>query len=64
MFQTENKDGNLYFSGCEVEKLAEKYGTPIYIVSEDKIRLKCSEVRESFLNNIQIQKPFMQARPF
>lgn len=64
MFQTENKNGSLYFSGCEVEKLAEKYGTPLYVVSEDNIRAKCREVRESFLNKYPNTKVFYASKAF
>lgn len=64
MFKTENKNGSLYFSGCEVEKLAEKYGTPLYVVSEDIIRSKCREVRESFLNEYPNTKAFYASKAF
>jgi diaminopimelate decarboxylase len=64
MLHTENKNGSLYFSGCEVEKLAEKYGTPLYVVSEDNIRLKCKEVRESFLNKYPNTKAFYASKAF
>lgn len=64
MFQAENKNGILYFSGCEVEKLAEKYGTPLYVVSEDIIRLRCREIRESFLNKYINTKAFYASKAF
>lgn len=64
MFQTENINGSLYFSGCEVEQLAQKYGTPLYVVSEDLIRLKCREVRESFLNKYKNTKAFYASKAF
>ena len=64
MFQAENKNGILYFSGCEVQKLAEKYGTPLYVVSEDIIRLRCREIRESFLNKYINTKAFYASKAF
>jgi diaminopimelate decarboxylase len=64
MFQTENKNGSLYFSGCNVEKLAQKYGTPLYVVSEDNIRSRCREVRESFLNKYPNSKAFYASKAF
>ena len=32
------KDGKLYFAGYSVPELAEKYGTPLYLLDESKIR--------------------------
>jgi len=64
MFQTENRNGSLYFSGCEVEKLAEKYGTPLYVVSEDIIRLRCKEIRDSFLKKYINTKAFYASKAF
>jgi diaminopimelate decarboxylase len=64
MFHTKNKNGSLYFSGCEVEKLAKKYGTPLYLVSEDKIRSKCREVRASFLYKYPNTKAFYASKTF
>lgn len=42
-------DTNYNFSGFDTVELAKQYGTPLYVVSEDLIREKCREVRESFL---------------
>ena len=43
-----NKSGNLEFDRCEVVKLAQKYGTPCYIFSENIIRKKCREYVTAF----------------
>jgi len=43
-----NKSGNLEFDRCEVVKLAQKYGTPCYIFSENIIRKKCWEYVTAF----------------
>ncbi len=40
---------NYIFSGFDTVALAKEYGTPLYVVSEDIIRKKCREVRETFL---------------
>ena len=37
----ERKDGVLRFGGADVAKLAEKYGTPLYLYDEDRIRSNC-----------------------
>ena len=34
----ENRKGNLYFDGFSVEELAQKYDTPLYLLSEQRIR--------------------------
>ncbi len=41
---------NYSFQGFDTVELAKKYGTPLYVISEDRIRDKCRSVRESFLN--------------
>lgn len=40
---------NYIFSGCDTVKLAKKYGTPLYIMSEDYIKERCKEIREDFV---------------
>ncbi|MEG0775067.1 diaminopimelate decarboxylase [Clostridium sp.] len=64
MFGIENRDGTLYFSNCNVEKLAEKYGTPLYVISEPSIKNKCKEVRDSFLNKYPNTKAFYASKAF
>jgi len=43
-----NKSGNLEFDQCDLVKLAQKYGTPCYIFSENIIRKKCREYVTAF----------------
>lgn len=43
-----NKSGNIEFDRCELIKLAQKYGTPCYIFSENIIRKKCREYVSAF----------------
>lgn len=38
---TVSENGHLNFAGADTLKLAEKYGTPAYIIDENKIREKC-----------------------
>lgn len=40
---------NFNFYGCDTVVLAKKYGTPLYVVSEDYIKERCKEIREDFL---------------
>lgn len=42
------KDDILYFAGQDTTKLAEKYGTPLYLMDEDKIREKCRIYKHAF----------------
>ena len=35
---TVGENGHLYVGGCDTVALAEKYGTPLYVVDEDKLR--------------------------
>jgi len=42
-----SKDGQLYFAGQRVKTLADKYGTPLYLMDEDKIREKCRLFNEA-----------------
>ena len=49
---TVNGQGHLCFGGQDTVKLAEKYGTPLYLMDEDRIRERCrtymSAMKEAF----------------
>lgn len=42
-----NKKGNLCFAGRDTVELAEKHGTPLYLMDEDRIRERCRTYREA-----------------
>ena len=42
-----NKEGHLEISGCDTAYLAEKYGTPLYLMSEDRIRENMRKYKNS-----------------
>ncbi len=42
------KDGVLYFAGQNTVELAKKYGTPLYLMDEDKVREKCRAYKAAF----------------
>lgn len=42
------KNGVLHFAGQDTIKLAAKYGTPLYLMDEDKIREKCRAYKHAF----------------
>ena len=44
-----HENNQLYIDGCSAVDLAEEYGTPLLVLSEDHIRSKCREIRETFL---------------
>lgn len=41
--------GNLMFYGSDTVELGRKYGTPLYVISEDFIKDRCKEIRDDFL---------------
>ena len=41
-------DGVLYFAGQNTLELAKQYGTPLYLMDEDKIREKCRAYKRAF----------------
>lgn len=47
------KNNTLYFDGCNTVELADKYGTPLYVVSENAIIGRCNELREMFLDKYE-----------
>lgn len=46
----EIKNGVLYFDGCNTVELAEKYKTPLYVMSETDIVSRFNELKECFVN--------------
>lgn len=44
----EIKNGILYFDGCKTVELAQKYGTPLYVMSENDILERFSQLKEAF----------------
>ncbi len=45
----EIRDGRLFFDGCDTVKLAEEYGTPLYVFSETDIENRLSELKKDFV---------------
>ena len=44
----DRRDGRLRFAGQDTLSLAEAYGTPLYLMDEDRIRHNCRLYTESF----------------
>ena len=45
-----NEKGHLTIGGCDTIELAKQYGTPLYVLDENKIRNTCRSYVESFKN--------------
>jgi len=60
----EVKNGILYFDGCSTVELAQKYGTPLYVVSETDIMEKCQEFRDCFLDRYPDTRVAYAAKAF
>ncbi|MBO4423593.1 MAG: diaminopimelate decarboxylase, partial [Clostridia bacterium] len=43
-----NENGHLTVGGADTVTLAEKYGTPLYILDEDCVRAKCRQYKAAF----------------
>ena len=45
---TTERKGNLYIGECDLVELAQKYGTPLYVIDEESIRQICCEYKDAF----------------
>lgn len=52
------------FAGCDTVQLAKKYGTPLYIMSEDYIKDRCKEIREDFLERYSNTRAVYASKAF
>ncbi len=60
-----NGKGHLSISGCDTVELAEQFGTPLYVMSEDHIRSICKRYVSSFEKNYQGNgKPVYASKAF
>ncbi|MCR4868514.1 MAG: diaminopimelate decarboxylase [Lachnospiraceae bacterium] len=48
MNNLEIRDNRLYFDGCDTTELAEKFGTPVYVMSYSEIMRRINELKEQF----------------
>jgi diaminopimelate decarboxylase len=49
----ENRDGVLYIDGCSSIELAERYGTPLYVMSENRIRNNYRRLHRAFSKHLK-----------
>lgn len=60
-----NDKGHLVISGCDTVELAEQFGTPLYVMSEDEIRSVCRRYQSSFEKYYQGNgKPIYASKAF
>jgi diaminopimelate decarboxylase len=43
-----NSQDHLQVGGCDVPQLAQRFGTPLYILDEDSLRTACKQYRQAF----------------
>lgn len=61
---TEIINGILYVDGCSTKDLAERYGTPLYILSEKAIIQRFNELKKCFMNKYSNTKVAYAAKAF
>jgi diaminopimelate decarboxylase len=49
----ESRNGELYFDGVSVRELAEEFGTPLYVTSENRIRENYRRLHNALIRNCQ-----------
>lgn len=55
---------NFMFAGMDTVELAKKYGTPLYLMSEDFIKERCKEIRDDFLSKYPNTKAVYASKAF
>jgi len=61
---TGKNEQHLLFGGCDTVALAQKYGTPLYVISEEHIRERCREIQRDFLSKYSRTKAFYASKAF
>jgi len=58
----EDRKGNLFFDGFSVKELAEKYDTPLYVVSEKRIRDNYNRLHDALIRNYKYVRVYYAAK--
>jgi diaminopimelate decarboxylase len=58
----ENRKGNLYFDGYAAKELAEKYDTPLYVISEKRIRDNYTRLYNAIVNEYKYVRIYYAAK--
>ncbi|SNS41697.1 diaminopimelate decarboxylase [Anaerovirgula multivorans] len=64
VMELKERNNHFIFSGCDTVKLAQEYGTPLYVISEDIIQERCKEIREAFLDKYSNTKAAYASKAF
>lgn len=60
----EIKDNRLYWDGCDTVRLAEKYGTPLFVYAENDIIGRFDELRRDFVEKYENTRVAYAAKAF
>ena len=63
MYNIEHSN-NYKFAGYDTVELAKKYGTPLYVLSEEIIRSKCREIKTDFIEKYENTKAAYASKAF
>ena len=58
----EDRKGSLFFDGFSVKELAEKYDTPLYVLSEKRIRDNYNRLHNALINNYRYVRIYYAAK--
>ena len=58
----EDRKGSLFFDGCSVKELAQKYDTPLYVVSEKRIRDNYNRIHDALIRNYKYVRVYYAAK--
>ena len=58
----EDRKGSLFFDGFSVKELAEKYDTPLYVLSEKRIRDNYNRLYDALISNYKYVRIYYAAK--
>src|SRR5512138_3687266 len=58
----EDRKGSLYFDGFSVKELAQKYDTPLYLISEKRIRENYNHLLSALINEYKYSRIYYAAK--
>lgn len=64
MKQERKSNNHFSFGGCNTIELTQKYGTPLYVISEDIIKEKCNILKKEFLSKYKNTRAAYASKAF
>ena len=58
----EDRKGSLFFDGCSVKELAEKYDTPLYVIGEKRLRDNYNRIHDALIRNYKYVRVYYAAK--